>query len=158
AGLWVVRSAIEITVMPNPRLLSAARSLSVPMAAMAVLLSVQLVPMPPGMLQALSPGAYRVYEIALPGWPDVGRPPIQLPLSSQAHATTSGRASPAAGAAQQRTANGPAAAAVPASAIYPIPLFPLHRWLPLSLSPSATAASLLEFLALSVLFFLVLLY
>jgi tetratricopeptide (TPR) repeat protein len=160
AGLWIVRSVIGgMTAASNQLLMREARRLSFPLAAMAVLLVVQLTPMPPQMLRFLSPAAYRVYQIAFPGWPydnhrqarsrlspegvrSVSMPGLNLPGSPKTPVQRSA----------SRLASTPA---TPASTIYSLKP---RRWRPLTLSPAVTSASLLEFLALAAVFFLVLLY
>jgi len=139
--------------------MSEARCLAFPLAAMAVLLSVQLTPMPPQILHLLSPAAFRVYQIAFPGWPydnhrqtrsrlsPGGARSISMPgLNSAASLKTP---------AQPPSSRRASTSATPALTIYP---FKPCRWRPLTLSPAVTSASLLKFLALVAVFFLVLLY
>jgi tetratricopeptide (TPR) repeat protein len=162
AGLWIMRPAIigmAAATASNPLLGRKARRLAFPMAVMAALLSLQLTPMPPQVLRLLSPAAYRVYQIAFPGWPYSNHQQTRsLLLPGLAHSVSmSGSNSADAPNVPERNLSERVAVnpATPASAIYP---FKPRSWQPFTLSPVATLASLLEFLALAAVFFLVLLY
>jgi tetratricopeptide (TPR) repeat protein len=132
--------------------------LSIPVFATAVLLFIQLIPLPPRILHLLSPTTYRVYQIALPDWPYEGLyhalqarwrgapvpkwfspsmlPPVESARSRQVSA---GSHHPV------ETEPGPVG-------------FGRFRWRTLSLAPSVTFASLIEFVAVGGAFLLVLLY
>ncbi|MBV8362909.1 MAG: O-antigen ligase family protein [Deltaproteobacteria bacterium] len=160
AGLWITRSAISgMTAASNPLLISEARRLAFPLAAMVVLLSVQLTPVPPQILHLLSPAAYRIYQIAFPGWPYGNRRQIRSRLLSDGTHSVFMPGLNSAGSlktpVQPPSGRRASTSATPASTIYP---FKPGRWRTLTLSPAVTSASLLEFLALVAVFFLVLLY
>src|SRR5689334_6103853 len=62
---WMIRSIIgRVSIVGNSRCGHGAARVALPVAAMTVLVAVQLIPMPPSLLHLLSPAAYRVYQIA----------------------------------------------------------------------------------------------
>ncbi len=159
AVIWIARSAIDgMTTESNPLLMREASRLSIPLMAMAALLLVQLLPMPPQILHLLSPATYRIYQVAFHGWSHESQ---QSTLRS-----TAGAGPSVTGSASIPAASLPTWEHRPSSRVAPIPmtpalaLYPLdaRRWHPLTLSPAVTSASLLELVALATLFFLVLLY
>ncbi len=145
----------------NSSLVHEARRFSLPLVAMAGLLILQLTPMPPQILRRLSPAAYHVYQVAFPRWPyrephQRPRPMWQAASESLATPPTS---LPPAGSAQswERRSSSPKGGSYRGAASEHLGLDG-SRWYPLTLSPSVTAACLIEFLALGAVFFLVLLY
>jgi tetratricopeptide (TPR) repeat protein len=155
AVLWIARSAIGgIAVEPNPLLRREAWRLALGLMAMAVLLLIQLIPMPPQILRLLSPKTYQVYQIAFPGWPYTRRLATPGPAFSAKALLRPSRAGTNLTFSPQTPAQHPSATA-PASTIDPLSQ---RGWRPLTLSPAVTVGSLLEFLTLGMLFFLVLLY
>jgi tetratricopeptide (TPR) repeat protein len=153
--VWITRSTIRgTTIAANPVWAREARPLLLALSAMTALLALQLTPLPPPILRVLSPAAYHVYQIAFPGWPSgdgrysvgAARP---LPVGGSSAAALPKRSGPR---SSGRLASG--------TASQPSMMDLLHqpRWRPLSLSPAVTSAGLIEFLALGLLFFLVLLH
>jgi len=153
----MVRSRLSrIMVASNPLLMREARRLAFPVTSIAVLLMVQLIAIPPQVLRTLSPATYSVYRIAFPGWPSTNhRATLSTAqtLSSLSMGVTKSRAllktpEPAARSNPQTPTS-------LRSTVYPVET---RKWRPLTLSPEATSGSLLEFLALASIFFLVLVF
>lgn len=118
------------------------RSLWLPAACFLAIGALQLVPLPPSWLGAISPSSYGVLERSLPGWP--AKPP---------YADLAARARQGDAVVQASAESGPAAAIRPAG---PDVSLPIRR--PLSLLPARTAETLLKAGAYLGVFFLVLLY
>ena len=141
-------------------------SLFLPLVLFIAFIFFQLIPLPPGLLQFLSPSTYELYTQTFPGWPQ------QIPYASIASdasgASTESIASIApdasvasneedksASASEQDTA----LSAAPAKDARDAPRSTHDAlWRPLSLAPALTVTLLLQFLAYVGLFFLVLLY
>jgi hypothetical protein len=68
--VWMARVWIEgstparISIAPK-----ALRRLLLPLGLIIAWVALQIVPLPPGVIGLLSPGAYRVYQVGMPGWP-----------------------------------------------------------------------------------------
>jgi hypothetical protein len=159
ATIWLVRNALgRSPADSNLVLLRKARHLALPLIAMAVLLSAQLVPMPPQILRVLSPMAYQVHQVAFPGWPYDKQ---YSALPGRSVAGVSGSVSPLDSTTslkgQARRLSNELAVTRTAAAVTINPLN-TRRWRQLTLSPAVTSASLVEWLALAAVFFLVLLY
>jgi tetratricopeptide (TPR) repeat protein len=156
----MVRSTISrILVASNPLLKREARRLAFPVISIAVLLMVQLIAIPPQVLRLLSPATYHVYRIAFPGWPYTNHQRPQSTLST-AETVSSLSVSVTKSTALLKTPELAAKSITrtptsPRSTFYPVET---REWRPLTLSPAATSASLLEFLALASVFFLVLVF
>jgi tetratricopeptide (TPR) repeat protein len=159
AIIWMVRSTINgITPASNSSSIRAARLLSLPFLALALLLLIQLVPMPPQMLRLVSPGAYRVYQIAFPRWP-YGEPHLTSLAISPAGRALSLSSPPWPPPHSRQTQEQRAPSSISTRAVVP-PTARANRprWRPLTLSPGVTSACLIEFLALGSAFFLVWVY
>jgi len=69
--------------------------LALPLGLFIALLIFQLIPLPPALLQQLSPSTYELYSLTLPGWPDAppgpaihhNAPGVSRPLSLHPYAT-----------------------------------------------------------------------
>jgi len=124
------------------------RTVWVPIGLVLGLGLLQLVPLPPRVLGALSPAAFAVYERSLPGWP--AEPPYaRLP------------AVPAGGAASWRILPTPAEVRTRAPALVPDADEPgriAGPWRPLALAPAATRTALALAAGHVALFLLVVLY
>jgi len=121
----------------------------------------QLVPLPPKVLQTISPATYEVYTKALPGWPE------QIPyadlLALAADEKESGRQEYG-----ETTGQGEVSPVSrlrsPVNAQHSEPRTPnpesrtAASWLPLSISPTLTRSDLLKLTTYTLLFFLVLFY
>ncbi len=130
----------------------ASKGLLAPIALLLALIFVQLVPLPPRILRAISPYTYATYQLAFPGWP-IDAPYRWLSKTSQ---TTSG-VSARSGSTRARS---PRERAV-SSGIFAVAGprgISGWRWRSLSVSPLATTSGSLEASALAGLFFLTLLY
>jgi tetratricopeptide (TPR) repeat protein len=157
-AIWAARSVIgHGASASSPLQTRDARRLLFPITGMAVLLTMQMMPMPPKVLSLLSPTAYRVYQIGLPGWP---RDSQQMSASLLLFPETAGRMTGSASASLARTwdhrsmAGHASLRTTLLSSIYPLE----RTWRPLTLAPAATSAGLLEFLALATVFLMVLAY
>jgi O-antigen ligase/tetratricopeptide (TPR) repeat protein len=137
---------------------SRGRALALPVLLFVALVTVQLAPMPPAVLRAVSPATYRLYELSLPGWPherSQETPAAQasaakgsqwslLPTVNEVAGGTMVPFAPAARLGDRRQSGNPVAAS--------------GAWRSLSIAPSMTRAVLLEVAAYAALFFLILLY
>jgi hypothetical protein len=166
-ALWMLRVARGASVACSRNLIL---PLLIQVATFAALVLVQVAPMPPAMLGVVSPSAYRLYTVSLPGWPRGARELAhESRPTSRALGATSWRILPtdseiARGAAlpfatdrsQKRSARTPGdSRADVASALTPRTA---EGWRTISLAPSMTAGVLLELAAYAALFFAVLLY
>jgi hypothetical protein len=135
------------------------RQLLLPVLLFAALSMVQLLPLPPAMLRAISPATYELYTVSLPGWPE------QLDESKLSALHSSDR-------------DHPQASILPTvdevSAGVPVPYVSTEtetketetrtvrgfgrRWRPLSIAPSLSQGVLIEMAACASLFFLILLH
>lgn len=136
----------RIGLSASPLSMRPARQLSLSAIAVAGLLLLQLIPLPPRVLHSLSPTTYRVYQVAFPGWPYDRNSPAG-PRRSESQTPASRR--------MQALRRSSVVALTPdkAAAVGYLPR--ISRWRPLTLSGSATSASLIEFLALASIFYLI---
>jgi tetratricopeptide (TPR) repeat protein len=159
---------------------TAMRPLLLPAALFGALVLTQLAPLPPAVLRAVSPAAYRLYAVSLPGWPRAPKQPDELrPAAARRGGArwrilptqdeiARGAALPFAesrgriAAAQVRSASRAATAAsvpeAPRAAAVPQMPGAAGAWRTLSLAPSITLAVLLELAAYAALFFTLLAY
>ena len=143
---------------------SAAGVVAVPIALVLALIGLELVPMPPALLAAVSPTAYETYARALPGWPtqasyrDVNfdaepvlpSGPVLLPTADQVRAGAKVPFAPAATAkAHQSLERAKIPAAAPPDSL---------GWRALSFEPRVTRTGLIKALAYAGLFLLIALY
>ena len=168
--VWMARLWIEGA---TPARLSIARAdlraIARPACALAALIVIQSVPMPPGLLRIASPATWRLYAMSFPGWP--AKSPYEA-LRAAWNVTPNAKAPilrvilpPVGGKPAERAA---VAAPEAAAQTQPVRLAPHGaaaiggfggwRWRTLSIAPTVTLASLIELLACGALFFLVLLY
>jgi len=117
---------------------------AVPLGLFIAFIAFQLVPLPPTLLQVLSPSTYRLYSVSLSGWPETA--PYQKLF--QTAATTP----PAVSLPSVEAREAPSAARLAAVA----PEAP--RWRPLSIAPPLTLELLLKFAAYAALLFVVMTY
>lgn len=141
----------------------AAGVVALPIALVAGLMGLEMVPMPPALLARLSPAAYEIYARALPGWPaqpsyrDVNfdaKPqlpsgPVLLPTAEQVRAGAKVPFTPATAAAHT-----PVKRAKTAAAAMPDSL----KWRTLSFEPQVAHSGMLKALAYAAIFLLVALY
>jgi O-antigen ligase/tetratricopeptide (TPR) repeat protein len=147
--IQITRSAgSRFGLVSGPLPMRAVKHLSLPFVAIAGLLIVQLIPLPPPVVRLLSPTTYHIYQIAFAGWPyDHKLPPWSR--SSDSESPPSRTAEPLRHSSIVYPLAGRGVAGV-----YPLEV---PKWRPLTVSASATSASLIEFLALVSIFYLVLL-
>ena len=167
ARVWMEGSTpARMSIAPK-----ALRRLLLPLGLIIAWVGLQVVPMPPGVIGLLSPGAYRVYQIGMPGWP-VESPYRALITAWQASLKQTPQPEiqvvlPPVG--QSRTAR--AQAAAPDAVAKQIPpktlketqpaapgLFGRMYWRTLAIAPLATWSGLIEIAAFTALFLIVLLY
>jgi Flp pilus assembly protein TadD len=67
-ALWAVK--VALFGVPHEGHRVAPGTIAVPLALFVVLVAAQLVPLPPALLRAASPGAHEIYATSLPGWPE----------------------------------------------------------------------------------------
>lgn len=108
-----------------------------PLFLFAVVVTVQLVPLPPALLRIVSPATYRLYELSLPGWPQTG---------NDIHRNEHFLFEPS----KVRTTEQELSGQLP----HQPSVFAM--WRPLSIAPSMAARPLLKFAAYGSLFFLLL--
>jgi O-antigen ligase/tetratricopeptide (TPR) repeat protein len=153
-AVWLLTTALGRS---QPTACSSGRAFALPVLLFIALVTVQLVPLPPAVLRAVSPATYRLYQVSLPGWP-----------KKQSHQIGVARVSDAVGArwnippTVNEVANG---ARVPFTTRASqngvrsmLRLAGPGPWRSVSVAPSITAGALLEVIAYAALFFLVLLY
>ncbi|HVC45015.1 MAG TPA: O-antigen ligase family protein [Candidatus Binataceae bacterium] len=171
AALWMMRVRAEGAAPARMSIgRGALRRLLVPAALFALLLAVQLVPLPPGLLKVISPATYQLYAASLSDWP-ASAPFAAWRAAWEASAHTDRRQMPMilppVGALPAARAQAAAPAAVshqlpPVASAHPLPATPGYfaslRWRTLSIAPTVTWAGLIEVLACGAIFFLVLLY
>jgi O-antigen ligase len=163
-AVWMVRAWLGGGRLIRTGGRRAARVVALPIVLVLALIGLELVPMPPAMLAAVSPTAYEIYARALPGWPaqasyrdvNFNAPPprpaglVILPSAEQVKAGAKVPFAPPAAAKAQpplkRTT--PAAGAIPDS----------REWRTLSFEPGATRSGMLKSLAYAALFLLIALY
>lgn len=166
-ALWMIRIACGACArgLPGP-----ARPLLIAPALFAALVLFQMTPLPPAILDALSPAAYRLYTVSLPGWPgqspdasDSGSPHRAAGLRWRILPTQAeiARGTPLPFAAQRGQGEGAQGQVRSQAASVPmVPRTPrsVAGWRTISLAPSMTAGVLLEFAAYAALFLSVLGY
>jgi hypothetical protein len=117
----------------SPRQDALKRNLGLPLALLAGVIVVQLIPLPPAFLRVLSPATYQVYSKSLSGWP--GKIPyseLLSPAQSGRGGTTESKgAGPQgpAGRSEQPVERGADAVALAAA----------RWWRPVSIAPDVTA-------------------
>jgi len=140
---------------------SRARPFVLPLLLFVALVTVQLVPLPPGLLRAASPATYRLYELCLPGWP-AERPRQVLAVGALENERSRWSVLPTVNeiadgakvpfAPTRRTTDGDLTRHFGGA----VRVF--SRWRTLSVAPSMSAGVLLELIAYASLFLLILLY
>src|SRR5271156_1473325 len=169
---WMVRVWVEGAAPARVRISRGAlRRLLLPAVLIILFAVLQLVPLPPRVIGLLSPATYRVYSMGMPGWPvespyralrtvweasvrEGPQPQLQVvlpPVGSQGNARAQAAAPEAVAKRVQPKTPKETKPAAPG-------LFGKLRWRPLSLAPLASWSALIELVALTALFFLVLLY
>jgi O-antigen ligase/Tfp pilus assembly protein PilF len=153
----------KLAIFSAPQFLAGQRGLVLPLALFFFLGLFQVLPMPPALIRVLSPSTYALYVRTLSGWPAkepyrdlLSLPPPKAPGYIVAVLPTEsevreGVAIPGARLGEQRRRS---AVPVPKAAS----LAHASRWRPLSIAPSLTGTILLQFLAYSLLFVVVLFY
>ncbi|HJU12515.1 MAG TPA: O-antigen ligase family protein, partial [Candidatus Binataceae bacterium] len=155
--IWMLRSIIYgLPVVSNPWWVRETARLTIPLLAIVLLLGMQLIPIPPPLLRLVSPAAYRVYQVAFPGWPQDNRQPKTL--SDPEPATAIPRLHFNSTALDRTSRITSLHSWIDPKEESGLALFKNPRWCSLTLSPAATCSSLLEYVALVVLFLFVLLY
>ncbi|HZP45735.1 MAG TPA: O-antigen ligase family protein [Candidatus Binataceae bacterium] len=137
-GIWGLKIWSEAPGRPRFAVESRSwRRCALAILAVTVMLLLQLTPLPPRVLRAVTPGTYRIYQVSFPGWP--ATPPAQTvaPLLLNDRGSAAGLALDQSG---------------------PGSWFAHRRWRTLTLAPAVSAASLIEWLALATLFGVILLY
>ena len=142
---------------------SAAGVVAVPIALVLALIGLELVPMPPALLAAVSPTAYETYARALPGWPTqasyrdvnfdaepvLASGPVLLPTADQVRAGAKVPFAPATAKAHQPLERAKIPAAAPPDSL---------GWRALSFEPRVTRTGMIKALAYAGLFLLIALY
>jgi len=143
--------------------------IALPLALFALLLVVQLLPLPPALLRVASPATYRLYSESFPGWPETAPyQALRAAWSSNPRASAPDVAialPPVGGPRQVRAQAAAPPAAANSKAATPerpspetLGKFGDSRWRSISIAPTVTWASLIEVLACGATFFLVLAY
>ncbi|HVN90655.1 MAG TPA: O-antigen ligase family protein [Candidatus Binataceae bacterium] len=143
---WLIKVWQEAPA--RPRLAIATKPLlrfALPLAAISGLIVAQLIPMPPRGLRIVAPKSFQLYQKSLPGWPWFAPYQSLAPMTASQNAT-SGSSIQSRPAATQANRG-----ALPSgwSKLY---------WRTLSIAPTVTASSLIEWLALATVFLVVLSY
>jgi O-antigen ligase/tetratricopeptide (TPR) repeat protein len=167
AILWCLKSArfFRIGVTASGAELPGPVYLALPVLAFAGWTFLQIVPLPPSVIGALSPHTYQIYAHALDGWPQAApyhdltsTAPVAIPVSNTKPA------GPILLPTQEEVANGAPVPFAPGSAAAPTPIGKPEadagpsvsrladwiyggRWRPLTLAPILTWSSLLVLLA-----------
>ncbi|MGH7931729.1 MAG: O-antigen ligase family protein [Candidatus Binataceae bacterium] len=165
---WAARLAMAARGRDPEYSVAEWRRLALPALMFTVLLVVQLAPLPPALIRALSPSTYNLYELSFPGWPrhrpnaELTRALAAMPAASPTPAfAVLPAVTPGAGTATRKSAapNSEAATAEAVTAPLAAPSgWAAMRWRSLSIAPAATWAGLIEAVACAALFFLVLTY
>jgi tetratricopeptide (TPR) repeat protein len=166
--LWMVRIRLEGA---KPARTAIAKSdlvgIALPAALFALLLGLQVLPLPPALMRLISPATYRLYSESFPAWPKTAPYEALRPAwSAKPHASSSEveiTLPPVGGQRGGRTrsaAPGAIAAAAKPERRSPETLgkFGDLRWRSIAIAPSVTWAGLIEVLACGAVFFLVLGY
>ncbi len=139
------------------------RNSAIPLTVFLLLVSFQLIPLPPSFLQVISPQTFEVYKQSLPGWPEripyaelAGREEGAGSRSSVFNLRSSETQAPNGAITATNAERSNATNTLKTQ--YPAPhtgrLFP-ETWFPLSVSAGLTKIDLLKFAAFTALFFLV---
>jgi tetratricopeptide (TPR) repeat protein/O-antigen ligase len=168
--VWMLRIRLEGAKPARCAIANAdLKSLALPLALFAGLLVFQITPLPPPVMRLISPATYRLYSMSFPGWPQTAPyQALRAAWSSNPHSDQPDlqmRLPPVGGQTQTR-----ARAAAPtikdkANARAAMPVAPEKlgrlgdlRWRSISIAPSVTWASTIEYLSYGSVFFLVLCY
>jgi O-antigen ligase/tetratricopeptide (TPR) repeat protein len=170
--VWMVRVWIEGSTPARMSIPSKAlRRLMLPLGLIIAWVGLQVVPLPPGVIGLLSPGAYRVYQVGMPGWPvespyhalitawqasldQTPQPEIQVVLPPVGRSRTARAQAAAPDAVAKHMLAKTLKETEPAAP----GLFGRMRWRTLAIAPLATWAGLIEIVACTALFLIVLLY
>jgi O-antigen ligase/tetratricopeptide (TPR) repeat protein len=161
---WMARTWLDGGRLMREGGRRAASVVTFPIVLVLALIGMEVVPIPPAMLAALSPAAHEIYARALPGWPAepsyrdfnfnaqpaLSSGPVILPTAEQVRAGAKVPFTPA-------TAN-PHAPINNAKAAIAAPLPDSRRWRALSFEPAVTRSGILKAMAYAALFLLVALY
>ncbi|HUN56527.1 MAG TPA: O-antigen ligase family protein [Candidatus Binataceae bacterium] len=172
AVVWMIRVWVEgstparMSIAPK-----ALRRLFLPMGLIIAWVALQIVPLPPAVIGVISPGAYRVYQIGMPGWP------VESPYRALIAAWQASLSKPTQPQIQvvlppvEQSQTARAQAAAPEAVAKKMPpktfkdtqpavpgLLGRMRWRTLAIAPLATWSGLIEIVACMTLFSLVLLY
>ena len=147
-AVWLIKVWQEVPASPRSAIdVGRLKHLALPATALTALFIFQLLPLPPRALRLVAPGNYQLYRVSLPGWPWFA------PYQSLAPVI----AGP--GSAAARASQSPAFSAGRSGSVTPAPSgWGKLYWRTLSIAPTVTASSLIEWLALLVVFLVVLLY
>src|ERR1700722_15306198 len=168
--VWMLRIRLEGAKPARCAIANAdLRSLALPLALFAGLLVFQITPLPPPVMRLISPATYRLYAMSFPGWPQTAPyQALRAAWSSNPHKDQPDlqmRLPPVGGQTQTR-----ARAAAPtikdkANANAAMPVSPEKlghlgdlRWRSISIAPTVTWASIIEYLSYGSVFFLALCY
>jgi O-antigen ligase/tetratricopeptide (TPR) repeat protein len=158
---WMAKLVFEAPIAFQPRF-GHLLGIALPLGFFLALGVLQLIPLPPAVLRAISPSTYNLYVRTLDGWPThraysdlLSLPSRTSPEKLQAVLPTPREAK--AGAIIPRTHAAPASAKPRAAAASTL-TNSIGAWRPLSIAPSLSRELLFKLMAYSALFFLVLLY
>jgi O-antigen ligase/tetratricopeptide (TPR) repeat protein len=143
--------------------------IALPLTLFALLLVVQLLPLPPALLRVVSPATYRLYSESFPGWPETApyqalrsawnsNPSASGPDVAIALPPVGGQRKVRAQAAAPPAADDTRAATPERPSPETLGKFGDLRWRSIAIAPSVTWASLIEVMACGAMFFLVLAY
>lgn len=168
--VWMLRIRLE-GAKPARCAISNAdlRRLALPLALFVGLLLFQIAPLPPPVMRLISPATYRLYAMSFPGWPQTAPyQALRAAWSSNPHAAQPDlqmRLPPVGGQTQTRARAAAPTIKEKANANAAKPLSPEKlghlgdlRWRSISIAPTVTWASIIEFLSYGSVFFLVLCY
>jgi tetratricopeptide (TPR) repeat protein len=159
AGIWMVRLAMDASAPSRGGIAgSDLVRLLIPAGFLVAFGLMQLVPMPPALMRAVSPSTYQLYQVAFPGWPS--RSPGRVFFSL---ASAQAQAEAEAGTPLPPVGN---MIKVPEKSAREVARFRSEmpaglaglRWRTLSISPQATWRVLVHAAACGSVFFLVLAY
>jgi hypothetical protein len=162
-AVWMVRAWLGGGRLMRDGGRLAAGAMVLPIALLLALMGLEIVPIPPTLLAALSPAAHEVYSRSLPGCPtgasyrnvnfnaqpQLPPGPIILPTAEQVRAGAKVPFAPA---------GAKASAPVKRAAARPVPLLDSRGWRPLSFEPFVSRLGMLKALAYAAIFLLVALY
>ncbi len=157
-SIWMSRVLLNFFARSPLRRLAVAppTALILPFACFVGFLILQLTPLPPVMIQMLSPATYEVYTRSLPGWPE-RMPYTEWLVLDTVNSSAAGRK---ASDLKSLMADVPPSevALKDQSADIQSLRFPVGSWLPLSLASELSKTSLFKLLAYASIFFLVLVH